>query len=273
MAGKIIIEIIGEAADGGDVRLDALVDQLDSLRKALTYAEQHAAIGGKRRALYYRVVDLHHSYPTFEIEPVAVDPHEDRSGATILEFDARLRQIQAGKIAEDISVEELEAYGDIGPKAERHISRVNLRFDAPAILKAAEPFQMTNAFEQKVAELIGPEEVAWGTMTGFLDAINLHERNVFYLWPRVGPTRLHCTFDRTLRDDVKQAIDHYVQVAGRIHYRRRSHFAHRMTAVHSVERVDLSGGIKLSDVKGIAPLATGGMETREFVDTYDEDWS
>jgi len=53
----------------GNVRLTALVDQLDNLRKALFYAEEHAAIGGRRRNVYYRVVDLHHSEATLEVEP------------------------------------------------------------------------------------------------------------------------------------------------------------------------------------------------------------
>lgn len=270
MAGRIIIEI---EVESGDVRLGALVDQLDSLRKALTYAEQHAAIGGKRRAIFYRVVDLHHSNPTFEIEPVAEDPLEDRTGALIYEFNTRMRQIDTGNVPDDVTPEELEAYGDVGPKPARLIRQVNLRFDAPTILKPAEPIQMTQAFEQKVADLIGPEEQAWGTMTGFLQAINLHERNVFYLWPRIGPTRLHCVFDRSIRDDVKAAIDHYVQVAGRIHYRGRGHFAHRMTAVYAVEVIDSDlPATKLSDLRGIAPDATHGMDSREFIDSYNEDW-
>src|ERR1043165_1214861 len=262
MAGKIIIEIVGES---GDVRLEALVEQLDSLRKALTYAEQHAAIGGKRRSVYYRVTDLHHSNPTFEIEPVAEDPLNDRTNAIIYEFSTRARQIDNGTVPDDVSVEELAAYGDVGPKPERRIRRVNLRFVAPAILRPAEPLQMTTVFEEKVATLIGPEEFAWGTMTGFLEAINLHERNVFYLWPRVGPTRLYCTFAKSLRDEVKAAIDHYVQVAGRIHYRHRDHAAQRMSGVYSIELLDAEPLVtKLSALRGIAPGIIGDLDTREF---------
>jgi hypothetical protein len=269
MAGKIIIEIEGES---GDVSLGALVEQLESLRKALTYAEQHAAIGGKRRAVEYRVVDLHHSNPTFEIEPVAEDPLSDRTSAIIYEFNARLRQIDSKTVPEDVSVEELVAYGNVGPKHERRIRRVSVRFDAPTILRPAEPLRITQGFEENVADLIGPEEQAWGTMTGFLEALNLHERNVFHLFPRIGPVRVYCTFDRSIRDDVKSAIDHYVQVSGRIHYRRRDYAAQRMSNVYSIEIIDREPTPKLSALRGIAPDATGSMDTREFVDSYDEDW-
>jgi hypothetical protein len=273
MPSKIIIEVVGDPTDKGNVRLSALVDQLDNLRKALSYAEQHAAIGGKRRGMYYRVVDLHHSKATFEIELVPEDPLEDRTGATIYEFNTRLRQIEAGRVPDHVLIEELEAYGDLAPNPNRHISEFRIGFDAPTALRRAEPVQVTREFEEKVAALIGPEEVAWGTMTGFLEAINLHERNVFYLFPRVGPKRLHCTFDRSIRDAVKAAIDHYVEVAGRVHYRSRDPLSQRMSAVHSVEILDNEPVmVKLSEMRGIAPGATGQLDTVKFVDTFDEDW-
>jgi hypothetical protein len=273
MAGKIIIELEGDHADHGDIRLGALAEQLESLRKALTYAEQHAAIGGKRTAIYYRVVDLHHSKPTLEIEAVAEDPLDDRTSAVIYEFSTRLRQIHTGTVPDNVPVEELEAYGEIAPKPERHMRGIVIGFDAPTAIAPYEPLRVTREFEEKVAALIGPEEVAWGTMTGFLDALNLHERNVFYLWPRVGPKRLHCTFNRIIRDDVKAAIEHYVQASGRIHYRRRDDAARSMSSVYNVEVLDAAPeGSRLSDLRGIAPEITGGMDTRDFVDSYDEDW-
>jgi hypothetical protein len=270
---KIIIEIEGTLG-GTDVRLEDLIDQLESVKRALSYAEEHAAIDGKRRKVTYRVVNLHHSFATAEITPEPVDPTEDRSGAIIYEFSARLRQIERGNVPEDVPVEELDAYGEISPRPERPtVRRVNVSFDAPTILKGAPPIQVTRQFEEKVTALIGPEEIAWGTMTGYLDAVNLHERNVFYLWPRIGPKRIYSSFNRDIREDVRQALGHYVQAAGRVHYRRRSNLPHRMTSVNRVEILDAQQqAVRLSDLRGIAPDATGGMDTREFIDTYDDDW-
>jgi hypothetical protein len=270
MAGKIIITLEGDTADRGHVRLTALADQLDSLRKALTYAEEHAAVGGIRTTIYYRIVKLHSSHATLEIEAVAEDPFADRTGAVILEFSTRLRQIQAGKVPDDVSVAELAAYGAFAPSPERHISTQKISFDAPTA-KSTEPLVLTNDFEQQVTNLIGPEESAWGTMTGFLETLNLHEHNAFHLYPRVGPKRVYCTFNREIRDDVKAAIDHYVEVSGLIRYRRRNNTAVSISNVHCVEVLD-DGGTRLSDLRGIAPNATAGMDTRDFVDTLDEEW-
>lgn len=275
MAGqRIIIALEGASDDRGDVRLDALTEQLDNLRRALTYAEDHAAIGGRRKPVYYRVVDLHHSAATLVIEPVTEDVENDRTNAIVYEFRTRLRQIQESRVPEDVSIEELEAYRALAPRPEQRIKQLTIAFDAPTILKNREEYKVTAEFEQRLSEIIGPEEVAWGTLTGYLDAVNLHERNVFYLWPRVGPRRVYCTFDRALRDDVKAAITHFVEVAGLIHYRRRSNLATSMSSVHSIEVLDSGDpGTRLSELRGIAPDVTGGKDTREFVDSYDEDWS
>lgn len=271
MARKIIIEIQGARDDQGHVRLEDFTDKLESLRKALTYAEQHAAIDGRRRPIHYRLVNLHHSRATLEIEAVSDDPLNDRTGAVIYEFSTRLRQINSGKVPDDVQIEELEAYGHLAPASESHIEAVVIGFDAPSALKPGEPVLMTREFEEKVAELIGPEEIAWGTMTGYLDALNIHERNIFYLWPRFGPKRLHCTFTREIRDDVKKAIGHYVEASGRIHFRRRDNLAHRMTSVQSVDVLDNeTPQVLLSELRGIAPDLLS--DTSRFVDTYDEDW-
>jgi hypothetical protein len=274
MAGqRITISFEGVSADKGDVRLQMMIEKLESVRRALAFAEDHAATGGQRRSVYYRVVDMHHSQAAVVIEPVDEDPDNDRTNAIVYEFNTRLRQIQNFAVPEDVAVEELEAYRALVPKPDERMVQLTIGFDAPAILKHSEKYVLTTNYDQILADLIGPEEVAWGTLTGRLDAINLHERNVFYLWPRVGPKRVYCTFKREIREDVRSAIGHYVEVAGRIHYRRRSNAATSMTGAYSVEVLDAGDpGTRLSDLRGISPNLTGGLDTREFVDSYDEDW-
>jgi len=83
----------------------------------------------------------------------------------VYEFSTRLCQIQSGRVPESISIEELEAYGELAPAPDRHIREVMIAFDASAALKRIEPMVVTEQFQQQIADLIGPEEVAWGTMT------------------------------------------------------------------------------------------------------------
>jgi len=256
-----------------NVLLQTLIEKLDKVRHALTYAEEHAAIGGRRRSISYRVVDMHHSRATVVIEPIAEDPLDDRTNATVYEFSTRLRQIQTSNVPDDVSVEELEAYRELLPKADEELTQLTIGLDAPTILRNVDEYTLTPDLDKRLADMIGPEEVAWGTITGYLKAINLHERNVFYIWPRVGPKRVYCTFQRAMRDDVIAAMTHYVEVSGEIHYRRRDDTATSVRKVYNIEILDTDDtGTRLRDLRGIAPNATGEMDTREFVDSYDEDW-
>lgn len=273
MAGQITIKIEGDFADKGDVRLSALIEQLESFKRALAYAERYAAVDGKKPPVYYRLVDLHHSLAELTFEPVSDDAQLDRTGAIIYEFRQRLNQIQRGTVPDDVPIEELQAYEQLAPQADRHITKVEVAFDAPQILRNVETIQMTFEFRQKIADLIGPEEIAWGTLAGRLEALNLHERNLFHLYPAVGPNRVTCLFDRSVREDVKRAVDHYVQVAGLIHYKKRAPFPDKMTRVYSLEVLDDDPSRPmLSELRGIAPDMTHGADTRDFVDTLDEEW-
>lgn len=269
MPGRIIVELEGLATDHGDVRLGALIDKLDSIKRALSYAEKHAAVHGQRMAVYYRLVDLHHSLPTMAFEPVWFGPpDQDRTNALIYEFRERLRQIDIARVPEEVPADELEAYRQIAPDPEK-LRRVNFTFDAPTILKEVERYEVTEDFSNVVEGLLGPEEVAWGTMTGMLEALNLHERNIFYLYPAIGPRSVKCTFDRELRPVVRDAVEHYVEVAGKIHYRKRYQFPQTITGVYRITTLDTDPHRpKLSDLRGIAPSAL------EFDDAegVDEEW-
>src|ERR1700682_3498263 len=202
MAGQRIII----ALDGADVRMTTLIDKLESVKGALEFAEEHAAVGGKRTPIYYRLVDLHHSAPTFAFEPVWTgDPGHDRTNAVVYEFRTRIAQIQTGSVPDDIPAEE---------------------------------FEVTRTFHEQIDILLGPEEISWGTMTGMLEALYFHERNLFRLYPSIGPESVKCSFDRSLRPRVKEAVDHYVQVYGQIHYRRRYQFPETITGVYRIDFLD-----------------------------------
>ena len=60
VANKITIQLVGNARDREDVRLDDFIDQLKDVKKALL--ENELAVTGKDTpTLDYKVVDLRHS--------------------------------------------------------------------------------------------------------------------------------------------------------------------------------------------------------------------
>lgn len=274
MSGRITIKIAGDRADKDRPRLQDLIEQLEALRKTLAFAERSVA-ADQRGPIYYRVVALSQKSPaTLSVEPVALNVERDPTNIIIHRFSKRLSQIKTGRVPSDVSVEELEAYQELAPNPERHVREVKITVKAPAILKDVASYTMTEDYNQRIANIIGPDEITWGTVTGRLEIVNLHKANHFFLYPEIGPERVTCEFDRTIREDVRQALDHYVHVYGKLHYKRRAQFTHRMTGVYNIEILDSDDEAlpKLSALRGIAPDATDGIDTRDFVDSLDEEW-
>lgn len=276
MAGqRITIQITGASADGSDVRLPELIDQLQTLKKTLAFAEKDLP-EDQRAGVYYKVIDLQHASPALlTIEPMPVNVDRDPTNAIVMRFRNRLRQIESGEVPDDVGLDELEAYQNLAPKPDRHIREVNITIEAPTAMKERiSEFRITEDFDRKVAAIIGPDEIAWGSMAGRLEAINVHKRPVFTLYPIIGAKKVSCTFEAGLREDVKKALDHYVEVYGRLRYKHRYKFPHAISSVHHIDIMDanLDTAPHLSDLRGMAPGATNDLDTRDYVDGLDEDW-
>jgi hypothetical protein len=273
MAPTITIQISGDRADKDRPRLNSLIEQLDALKKALAFAEREVA-DDQRGAIYYRVVKLQQRSPaTLTVEPVAVNAQRDPTNIVVHRFSRRLNQIRTGKVPRDVSVEELQAYQELAPSKERHIREVTIRVDAPAVLKKPATLIMTDRFAQRIADLIGEDELTWGSVTGRLEGVNIHETNRIFIYPEIGPERVTCFFDRTMRDQVARALGHYVQLNGKLHYKKRAQFTYLMTDAFSIDILDDDQTPPtLTEMRGVAPDIMGGMDTRDFVDALDEEW-
>jgi hypothetical protein len=279
MAGqRITIQITGASSDGQDVRLPELIEQLQTLKKTLAFAEKDVP-EDQRAPVYYKVIDLKHDSPALlTVEPVPFDVEHDPTNIIVARFQNRFSQIERDEVPDGVGLDELEAYQAFAPKPDRKITEVRITVEAPTAIREQNRFseyRITSDFERKVAAIIGPDEIAWGSLTGRLEAVNVHNKaNTFNLYPIVGARKVSCTFESAVRDDVKAALDHYVEVFGRLRYKNRYRFPHAISGVHHIDVLDanLETAPHLSDLRGFAPDATGGMDVREYVDGLDEDW-
>jgi len=273
MPPKITIQIAGDRADKDRPRLNSLIEQLEALKKTLAFAEREVA-DDQRGAIYYRVVKLQQRSPaTLAVEPVAVNWKRDPTNIVVHRFSRRLNQIKAGKVPRDVSVEELQAYQELAPSKERHIREVTITVDAPAVLKKPAQLVMTERLAQRITNLIGEDEITWGSVTGRLEGVNIHDTNRIFIYPEIGPERVTCTFDRAMREQVARALGHYVQVHGKLHFKKRAQFTYLMTEANRIDALDDDPNLPtLSEMRGIAPDLMGDMDTRNFVDALDEEW-
>lgn len=109
------------------------------------------------------------------------------------------------------------------------------------------------------------ETAAVGSFSGFVDALNVHSDSVFYLYPTQGPTKISCTFDRGILEEVRSAIKRYTTVFGLLEYTEGSPFPSRIV----VSRLEVNPPSNelptLRSLVGIAPNLTRGVDAVTFV--------
>jgi hypothetical protein len=267
---RITVELVGAPEDEGHLRLSELIKQLQAVKSALKQTER-TITGKDEPELYYRVVGASHSSPlSVTIEPTPLKPAEGREIAktTVQKFFTTLRMIDKKRDApEDFDLPALEAYRDLGTMLDKHVTGITLA--AGAKRKVA----INKQFENKVSEIIGPDEIVEGSISGMLEWLNLHNTSIFHVYPVIGPKKVICNFPKRLKEKVKSAIDSHVEVYGELRYKKWGNFPYAMN-VSELEILPPDNELPtLFDLRGVAPDATGGMSSVEFVRAIrDEGW-
>jgi aspartyl/asparaginyl-tRNA synthetase len=116
------------------------------------------------------------------------------------------------------------------------------------------------------------DDLEEGELDGFLEQINIHGAlATFRVYPLVGPEFVTCEIDKSRSDEIKAALGKYVLVQGLIRYRKGVAQPYRIR-VNQFEVLDESKQPTLLDVRGIAPDATDGEDTDEFLRRLRDDW-
>lgn len=118
---------------------------------------------------------------------------------------------------------------------------------------------------EQIARLQKKPSAAIGEETGFLDALNVHDELIFYLYPSGFSERVACYFTSELLDVVRPAVKHYVTVRGRMMYLPDSLFPSRV----DVNALDIHAPPDklptLTSLIGAAPDLIGGLDSVTFV--------
>jgi hypothetical protein len=115
------------------------------------------------------------------------------------------------------------------------------------------------------------EDTEDGEIDGLLEQINIHGHSTFRVYPVVGPEYVTCEYSATRTEEIKAALGKYVLVTGKFRYRRGARHPYRMR-MEEMRVLDEATQPTLTDVKGIAPDATGEEETNEFLERLRDDW-
>lgn len=265
---RITIRLVGSEEDGGDVLLSDFLSQLEAFSDALRQTER-ALTRRDKNFIYYKVVDLTHNSPaTITLEAVArpsapIKPHEFTS--SFIRGVRSIRNQRKAPATADLAM--LESYRDLAAPASGKIRRVEIVETAKKVIP------IDSAFTRQVEEIIGPDAYSYGDISGRLEAVNLHNMLKCVIYPPVGPRKVACTFKPDMRAKVKQALDTYVTISGRLKYKQVDRYPYAIDGKEIDIHEAASDLPSLDDLRGISPNSTEGMSAEEFVRSIrDANW-
>lgn len=223
---RITLRLEGLPEEDGHVRLSDLLTELQALKETLDNVDRMVGQTSDT-ALYYRVVDLKHSSPaTVVLEPRAKPKKKlDRDAVSIRHhrFFQELDAIEHKKpVSEELDTKTLLSF-------KRLVEGVGKTFYKASISNATSSIPLTEKLRQNVDVLIDKEYRSIGTITGKLEALNVHRNtNTFWIYPAVGPRKVLCKFRSSDREKVKRCIDMVVRVHGRKYFRPNANVPHRI---------------------------------------------
>lgn len=267
-SSKFKITLRGDEADDS-LRLSDLIDQLNAVKQTLIQVDQ--TVSGGKASLYYRVTKISMNSPaTFEFEAVSkVKGNAAHGRRVVAKLNRDLQRVIAGKRPRDAGLELLESYGAlVQPMQKSHVAGVALKFDNDPVMDLPRNLAM------KVEDILGPDQIEEGSVIGSLDFIDVHnQRNVFKIYPVVGPTSIRCQFQGSQFDNALSGIKKFVRVSGLLHYKKTEKFPHLIKVVSIEVLPEKSDRPSLSSLRGMAPGAYGGLSSTDYVEKVrNGDW-
>ncbi len=265
---RITVQIKSSEGDNEHIRLIEFIDQLRAVMSSLRKAES-LYYKTDTPSLFYRIVELSYASPA----RVILEAHAEASAPQIKQspeyashvvraYTAALYSIERkGRPMGQPSVEALRVYQGISSTLGRHpTTQVSISVGRRTV-------QIDDNFRKKIDDAVGPDEFSEGSISGTLEAINLHRGLRFTVYPTIGPPKVTAVFhDKELREKVKTGIDHYVTVYGRLQYKNWDPFPHSIEA----EDIDIhppdSELPSMLDIQGMIPGLTGDLNAAEFME-------
>lgn len=260
MGRHIKVRLTGSSRDEQNVRFSDFLVQFYALKVAFSNVERIIS-GNERPSVYFRIIDLSHNSPaTVTLEAHGSEVDNDLSTNVVDKFFFGLQQIRDHKnVPREYDRATLEAFKGIGATLRKHVTHIHISNDEIEI-------DYTPDMIRSIDRLLGPESAEAGSISGRLDAINVHNKtNKFYLYPAIGPKKVICHFPESMVNEAIAAIQRNIEVSGTFKYKRRDFFPYEIQ-VDKLIIFPLASEIpSLMSLRGIAPNATGGLDSVAFV--------
>jgi len=225
--------------------------------------------GNDELSLDYKIVDLRHSSPAeMDLEPVYLrDVPKSLGGEVFSAFGSELRSIRKqAATTQDPELGRLQAYQEMGHQKNNVLTALQIRVGRTRVV-------IDDVFHGNLDRILGPDEFVSGSISGFLEALNIHNTNRFAVYPTLGPKKVAGKFGSELREQIKRAIGDFVTVEGRLAYKSWAPFPHAIEATQVLPHRPDSELPSLFDLHGTIPDLTGAESSVEFVERIrHENW-
>lgn len=204
---RITLRLQGLDEDSGDVKLNEFVQELETLKKALN--ETQKLISGDLFA-YFKIVELKKNSPAqivLEAVPNKIEYEKD-TNELIERFFSNIHDIENGIFPKGFTYETFTSYKELTSLQEKK-KIADIGFS-----RNGDPVNYLPDFSRKIDKIMGQDEFEYGSFTGMLDAINIHNQNVFYVYPTSHLPKLKCLFPKEQRESALIALGKYVTVTG-----------------------------------------------------------
>jgi len=256
---KIRIELKGAKIDNEFLRLPELVEALQGINEVLSHID-HILSQPESHSLYFRVTGLSCGSPAIvETEAVPIERSVDHSAEVIRRFFTGLNDIKRGKAPKEFGVDVLESYKNVSKVLKKNVTDIVLTSEGVHV-------ELKEDLEPKITEIIGEDEIMQGSVSGILERINIHAGvNKFRIYPVAGAKKVDCHFPDSLLKKATGAVDRYINVEGKIKYKGKANFPYAVE-IEDIEIYPEESELPtFSELRGIAPNATGSLSSEEFV--------
>ena len=264
---RFVFSIEGSEQKGHQLDLSVFAKKTSQFLNLL----RNSAKESGRDGAVFHVVGLSHGSPaTIECEPAGQN-YED---ATVL-FDSTRKWLncaeegQAHKLSHAVlsSMEKLAHYDSE--------EAAGIRIQTIADGAEDKTYTFDDRFRKILIESRKAEEKIISTIDGKLEQINIHKNaNTFKIYSFI-PIRppVTCKFPASWLEKVRSALKRFVSVRGECFYRPEGAFPYKIDGWEMIVLPRSEELPSLSDLRGIAPDATGEKSSEQFVRDLRDQWA
>ena len=244
--------LIGDDEDNGLVRFEDFRTFCDKMAHCLRTSE--VIVTRQSGRVRYKVKHLQASSAALTLEAIRPRKAPDLSAEVVRFFKKTVAELQDGSSVDPrLTSDDLKEFRAL---------IASLKKTKQVWIEGK---QVTSQYIANIDRILAATIASEGFVTGFLERLNVHNRNEFVLYPPILGAHVMCSFPDKMFEKVRMAIKHNVTVSGTLYYRLDKPFPDRVHVkaleVHPADNELPS----LKSLRGLFRGSTNGMNATEFV--------